>query len=195
MPQSGLACFADILVRSAETLAHAPHETNASMSDNNTTSDGNSGFAGKVVLITGAGAGIGRATALTFARAGASVVATDISEKNSQETARLVEEQGGLALALRCDVADAESVQAALDKTIEAFGRLDFAFNNAGVEQPIKPTADLTEEEWDRIVGIDLRGVFLCMKYEIPLLLKHGGGAIVNTSSGAGVKGIAGQAA
>ena len=85
----------------------------------------------------------------------------------------------------------AEDVKAALDKTIETFGRLDFAFNNAGVEQPITAAADLTEEEWDRIIDIDLRGVFLCMKYEIPLMLKQGGGAIVNTSSGAGVKGIA----
>ena len=86
-------------------------------------------------------------------------------------------------------------MKAAVDKGIEAFGRLDFAFNNAGVEQPVKATADLTDEEWDRIVRVNLRSVFLCMKYEIPLMLKQGGGAIVNTSSGAGVKGIAGQAA
>ncbi len=89
----------------------------------------------------------------------------------------------------------AEDVKAALDKTVETFGRLDFAFNNAGVEQAKKAMADLTEEEWDRVISIDLRGVFLCMKYEIPLLLKQGGGAIVNTSSGAGVKGFAGGAA
>lgn len=89
----------------------------------------------------------------------------------------------------------ARTVKAALDKTVATFGRLDYAFNNAGVEQAIKPTADLSEEEWDRIVGIDLRGVFLCMKYEIPLMLSQGGGAIVNTSSGAGVKGFAGQGA
>src|SRR5205085_3921016 len=82
-----------------------------------------------------------------------------------------------------------------LDKAVEAFGRLDFAFNNAGVEQAKAALADIKEQEWDRIVAINLRGVFLCMKYEIPLLLKHGGGAIVNTSSGAGVKGFAGQAA
>jgi NAD(P)-dependent dehydrogenase (short-subunit alcohol dehydrogenase family) len=86
-------------------------------------------------------------------------------------------------------------VKAALDKTIETFGRLDAAFNNAGVEQAIMATADIAEEEWDRIVAINLRGVFVCMKYEIPLMLKHGGGTIVNTSSGAGVKGFAGQAA
>ena len=107
----------------------------------------------------------------------------------------MIEAAGGRALAVRCDVTRAEDVKAALDTTIETFGRLDAAFNNAGVEQAKKATAAITEEEWDRIIGIDLRGMFLCMKYEIPLMLKQGGGAIVNTSSGAGVKGIAGQAA
>ena len=86
-------------------------------------------------------------------------------------------------------------MKAALDRTIDAFGRLDAAFNNAGAEQPPAAIADLTEEEWDRIVRVNLRSVFLCMKYEIPLMLKQGNGVIVNTSSGAGVKGIAGQAA
>jgi NAD(P)-dependent dehydrogenase (short-subunit alcohol dehydrogenase family) len=152
-------------------------------------------FAGKVAFVTGAGNGIGRAAALAFAREGARVVAADVSEQGNQETARMIEAAGGRALAVRCDVTRAEDVKAALDKTVETFGRLDFAFNNAGVEQPIMPAADLTEKEWDRIVGIDLRGVFLCMKHEIPLMLKQGGGAIVNTSSGAGVKGFAGQAA
>src|SRR5205823_8657388 len=91
--------------------------------------------------------------------------------------------------------ARAEDVQAALDRTIETFGRLDAAFNNAGVEHAPTATADITEEEWDRIIRIDLSGVFLCMRYEIPLMLKYGGGAIVNTSSGAGVIGVKGQAA
>ena len=150
-------------------------------------------FAGKVAFVTGAANGIGRAAALAFAREGASVVVADISEQGNQETARMIEEAGGRALAVKCDVSRGDDVKAALEKTVETFGRLDFAFNNAGVEQPITPAADLTEEEWDRIVDIDLRGVFLCMKYEIPLMLKQGGGAIVNTSSGAGVKGIAGQ--
>ena len=86
-------------------------------------------------------------------------------------------------------------MKAALDRTIDAFGRLDAAFNNAGAEQPVAAIADLTEEEWDRVVSVNLRSVFLCMKYEIPLMLKQGNGVIVNTSSGAGVKGIAGQAA
>jgi NAD(P)-dependent dehydrogenase (short-subunit alcohol dehydrogenase family) len=86
-------------------------------------------------------------------------------------------------------------VKSALNKTIGAFGRLDFAFNNAGIEQPVMATGEITEQEWDRIVAVNLRGVFLCMKHEIPLMLKQGGGAIVNTSSGAGVKGFKGQAA
>jgi len=159
------------------------------------TTNENGTFAGKAAFVTGAATGIGRAAALAFAREGASVVVGDVSERGNQETARMIEELGGRALAVRCDVTRTEDVRAALNKAIEAFGRLDFAFNNAGVEQPITATADLTEEEWDRIVGINLRGVFLCMKYEIPLMLRQGGGAIVNASSGAGVKGFAGQAA
>src|SRR4051794_19869690 len=154
------------------------------------------GFAGGVAFVTGAANGIGRAAALAFAREGAAVVAADVSERGNQETARLIEGLGGRALAVRCDVARAEDVKAALDKTVEAFGRLDFAFNNAGVEQKkLAPTAELAEEEWDRIIDIDLRSVFLCMKHEIPLMLEQGGGAIVNTSSGAGVIGIRGNPA
>jgi len=159
------------------------------------TANQNGSFAGKVAFVTGAANGIGRAAALAFAREGASVVVADVSEQGNQETARMIEEAGGRALAIKCDVTRAQDVKAALDKTIETFGRLDAAFNNAGVEQAKAALADITEEEWDRIVAINLRGVFLCMKYEIPLLLKHGGGAIVNTSSGAGVKGFAGGAA
>ena len=119
------------------------------------------------------------------------MAAADVSENGNRETARMIEEQGGRALAVRCDVTRVEDLKAALDKTVEAFGRLDFAFNNAGIE-PRKPapTADYDLEEWERIINIDFRGVFLCMKYEIPLMLKQGGGAIVNTSSGAGVIGI-----
>lgn len=154
-------------------------------------------FTGKVAFVTGAASGIGRAAALAFARGGASVVAADVSEEGNQETARLIEEQGGRALAVRCDVTRAEDVKAALGRTVEVFGRLDFAFNNAGIE-PRKPapTAEYEEEEWNRIIDINLRGVFLCMKHEIPLILKHGeGGAIVNTSSGAGIIGIKGSPA
>jgi NAD(P)-dependent dehydrogenase (short-subunit alcohol dehydrogenase family) len=153
-------------------------------------------FAGKVAFVTGAASGIGRAAALAFAREGAGVVVADVSEQGSQETVRLVEGLRGRALAVRCYVTRAADVKAALDRTAEAFGRLDFAFNNAGIEpRKAAPTADYDEEEWNRIIDTNLRGVFLCMKYEIPLILKQGGGAIVNTSSGAGVIGIKGSPA
>src|SRR5215212_3315147 len=155
----------------------------------------NGSYAGKVAFVTGAGSGIGRATALAFAREGASVVAADVSEQGSQETARMIEELGGRALAIRCDVTRAGDVRSVLDRTIETFGRLDVAFNNAGVEQEEAATGELAEEEWGRVVNTDLRGVFLCMKHEIALMLEQGGGAIVNTSSGAGVKGFHGGAA
>src|SRR5437773_6422818 len=108
-------------------------------------------FAGKVAFVTGAANGIGRAASLAFAREGASVVVADVSEQGNQETARLIEEQGGRALAVRCDVSRAEDVKAALDRTVEAFGRLDFAFNNAGIEpRKSAPTAEYEEEEWNR---------------------------------------------
>jgi NAD(P)-dependent dehydrogenase (short-subunit alcohol dehydrogenase family) len=152
-------------------------------------------FAGKVAFVTGAGSGIGRATALAFAAAGADVVLADVAEDAIAETARQITESGGRALEARCDVARSEDVESALALTIATFGRLDVAFNNAGVEQSVKATAELAEEEWDRLIAINLRGVFLCMKHQIPLMLKQGGGAIVNTSSGAGVKGFKGQAA
>jgi NAD(P)-dependent dehydrogenase (short-subunit alcohol dehydrogenase family) len=118
------------------------------------------------------------------------VVVADVSEQDNHETARMIDEAGGRALAVRCDVTSSDEVKAALDQTIKAFGHLDIAFNNAGVEQDTKPLADLTEAEWDRVLGIDLRGMFLCLKHEIPLMLDNGGGAIVNTSSGAGLKGF-----
>jgi NAD(P)-dependent dehydrogenase (short-subunit alcohol dehydrogenase family) len=152
-------------------------------------------FEGKVAFVTGGASGIGRATALAFAEAGASVVVADISEAN-EETARMIEKRGGRALAVRCDVHRAEDIEAAVDRAVSTFGRLDFAFNNAGVEpKGLAPTADWSIEEWDRILDIDLRGVFLCMKSEIPRMLKSGGGVIVNTSSGAGVIGIKGSPA
>src|SRR5205823_11303480 len=154
-----------------------------------------SGFAGKVAFVTGGANGIGRAAALAFARNGASVVVADVSETQNQETARMIQDLGGRALAVACDVSRKAEVQRALNATVDRFGRLDFAFNNAGIEYTIKPAADVMEEEWNRIIDIDLRGVFLCMKHEIPLMLKQGGGAIVNTSSGAGIKGFKGGAA
>ncbi len=143
---------------------------------------------GKVAFVTGAASGIGRATALAFAREGANVVVADIDQRGSQDTAGAIEDLDGQAFAVVCDVTRSEDVQIALTRTVERFGRLDYAFNNAGAEQRPKLTADVTEEEWDRIITINLRSVFLCLKYEIPLMLQQGGGAIVNTSSGAGIR-------
>src|SRR2546428_14191594 len=117
-----------------------------------TVTNENGSFAGKVAFVTGAASGIGRATALEFARQGASVVVADLSEHGSQETAGMIEKLGGRAIAVRCDVTRTEDVKAALDKTVEAFGRLDIAFNNAGVEQETKAAANITQEEWDRII-------------------------------------------
>lgn len=152
-------------------------------------------YDGKVSFITGGGSGIGRATALAFAREGARVVVTDLSEGGLKQTVHLIEEAGGRVLALQCDVTKADEIRSALEKTVETFGRLDVAFNNAGVEYETKLASDITEDEWDKIMNVDLRGVFLCMKYQIPLMLNNGGGAIVNNSSGAGIKGFKGGAA
>ena len=128
------------------------------------SANGTDAFTGKVAFVTGAASGIGRAAALAFAREGARIGVADVSEQGNQETAHMIEAQGGRALDVRCDVTRAQDVKTALDKTVEAFGRLDFAFNNAGVEpKNPAPTADYDEEEWNRIVDINLRGVFLCI--------------------------------
>ena len=152
-------------------------------------------FDGKVAFVTGATSGIGRATALALAREGASVAVADIAADGARATARLIEQAGGEALAVSCDVSRSDDVRAALDATVARFGHLDVAFNHAGIEQPVKPAHEIGDDEWDRLVAVNLRGVFVAMKHEISLMLGHGGGAIVNTSSGAGVKGFAGQAA
>jgi NAD(P)-dependent dehydrogenase (short-subunit alcohol dehydrogenase family) len=152
-------------------------------------------FAGKVAFVTGATSGIGRATALAFAREGSSVVVADVAADGARETARLIEQARGEAFAVACDVTSSEQIEAALAATVERFGGLDIAFNNAGIEQPVKPAHEITDDEWDRLVAVNLRGAFVAMKREIELMLRHGGGAIVNTSSGAGVKGFKGQAA
>jgi NAD(P)-dependent dehydrogenase (short-subunit alcohol dehydrogenase family) len=122
------------------------------------------------------------------------VVVADISEQGGRKTARMIEELGGQAIAVKCDVSRVEDVRSALDKTIERFGRLDIAFNNAGIEQEMGAAADITVDEFDRIIATNLRGAFLCMKYEISMMLQRGGGAIVNTSSAAGLVGVQGTA-
>ncbi|MEU1319955.1 SDR family oxidoreductase [Streptomyces tibetensis] len=152
-------------------------------------------FTGNVAFVTGAASGIGRGTALAFARAGARVALADLSAEGLEKTARLIKDEGGEALALTCDVTDEAAVKSALDRTVHAFGRLDVAFNNAGIEQPVKPAVDVTKDEWDRVLGVSLTGTFLCMKHEILLMQQQRSGAIVNASSGAGVKGFKGSAA
>jgi NAD(P)-dependent dehydrogenase (short-subunit alcohol dehydrogenase family) len=117
-------------------------------------------FNGKVAFVTGATSGIGRATALAFAREGASLVVADVAADGSRETARLIEQAGGQSLTVSCDVTRADDIKAALDAAVERFGRLDIAFNNAGIEQPIKPAAEITDDEWDRLVAVNLRGAF-----------------------------------
>jgi NAD(P)-dependent dehydrogenase (short-subunit alcohol dehydrogenase family) len=147
---------------------------------------------GKVALITGAGSGIGRATALVFAKEGAKVVVADIVVAGGEETVRMIKGAGGEAIFVKTDVTRAAEVEALVKKTVETYGRLDCAFNNAGIEGEMAPTADCTEENWDRVVNIDLKGVWLCMKYEIPQMLQQRGGAIVNTASVAGLVGFQG---
>jgi NAD(P)-dependent dehydrogenase (short-subunit alcohol dehydrogenase family) len=152
-------------------------------------------FAGKVAFVTGAGSGIGRATATAFAAEGADIALADIDSAGNEETAHIVAEHGGRVLAVECDVTSSSDVKTAVERTVQELGRLDVAFNNAGIEQPPTTLVDTTEDDWSRLLDIDLRSAFLCMKYEIPAMLEHGGGSIVNTSSGAGVIGIRGQAA
>ena len=146
-------------------------------------------FDGKVALVTGAGGGIGRATALAFAREGARVVVSDLAEAGGEETARLVTEAGGGALHAACDVTRPAEVEALVAAAVAAFGRLDCAHNNAGVEGAWARTADCDEENFDRTCAVNLKGVYLCLKAEIAHMLDAGGGAIVNTASVAGVEG------
>ena len=151
-------------------------------------------FAGKVAFITGSAGGIGRAAAVAFAEVGAHVVLADIDESGNEETSRQVEHAGGRAVTVRCDVTDETEVKAALDRAVAEFGRLDIAFNNAGWEGKLGPLADVTEAEWRAALDVNVTGMFLCMRNEIPLMQAAGGGSIVNMSSGAGVLGIKGQA-
>lgn len=152
-------------------------------------------FTGKTAFITGAGSGIGQATAIAFVVEGANVVIADIDPDGIAETKRLAAGHGGQVLTVTCDVTKTEDLTAALARTVEEFGRLDIAFNNAGVEQPVAPLTEIADDDWDKLIAVDLRSVLVAMKHEIPLMLKTGGGAIVNTSSSAGVIGIRGQAA
>lgn len=141
---------------------------------------------GKVALVTGASSGLGRASALMFAREGAKVIVADVAIAGGEETVRMIRGAGGEAIFVKTDVAKAAEVESLINRSIETYGRLDCAHNNAGVVSPEPLTSDHTEEQWDQIINVNLKGVWLCMKYEIPQMLKQGGGAIVNTSSVAG---------
>jgi NAD(P)-dependent dehydrogenase (short-subunit alcohol dehydrogenase family) len=140
-------------------------------------------FTGKVALVTGAGAGMGLATAQAFAKAGAAVVLADFKEDAVKAAAEKLKAAGHKALAVRCDVSDDVQVAEMVDRTVSEFGRLDAAFNNAGVMARIAPTADSTREEWERVIGINLRGVWSCMKHELRHMERQGSGAIVNNAS------------
>ena len=147
----------------------------------------------KVALITGGTTGIGRDTAVLFAKHGAKVVFTGRRETEGNETLSLVRAAGGDGLFLKSDVSKASDVQSIVQKTVEKFGRVDVAFNNAGVEGQLGPLIDQTEENWDYVHNINLKGLWLCLKYEVQQMLKQGrGGAIVNMSSVAGLIGAAG---
>ena len=149
-------------------------------------------FRGKVALVTGAASGIGQASALAFAKAGAKVVVADIDEQGGNQTVELVRAENTDSFFIRADVSKSADVQAMVAKTVDMYGRLDFAHNNAGIEGQQARIADYDEETWDRVIGINLRGVFLCMKYEIKQMIALGGGKIVNTSSVAGLVGSRG---
>jgi NAD(P)-dependent dehydrogenase (short-subunit alcohol dehydrogenase family) len=147
---------------------------------------------GKIALITGAGSGIGRATALIFAREGATLALSDIAAEGGEETLRMVKQAGAEAIFVRTDVSKLAEVEALIAKVISNWGRIDCAFNNAGIDGKMAKTAECTEETWNRTIAVNLTGVFFCMKAEIPHMLRHGGGAIVNTASAAGLTGSPG---
>jgi NAD(P)-dependent dehydrogenase (short-subunit alcohol dehydrogenase family) len=155
-------------------------------------------FKGRVALVTGGASGIGKVTALAFAREGASVVvATDANIKGGEATVKLIKDAGGEGIFIRCDVSQAAEVKAMIDKCVHEYGRLDYAFNNAGIgpdgkRVPLVNIVDCPEEVWDRTIGINLKGVFLCMKYEMKQMLEQKHGAIVNTSSVGALKPVPG---
>jgi NAD(P)-dependent dehydrogenase (short-subunit alcohol dehydrogenase family) len=150
-------------------------------------------FEGQVALVTGAGSGMGLTTAQAFAEAGAAVVLADFNEAAVRSAAEQLVSEGHKAIAVRCDVADEAQVKEMVDLTVATFGRLDAAYNNAGINSPVAETADASSEEYERVMAVNLRGVWNCMKYELQQMRKQGSGAIVNCSSLGGLVGIAGR--
>jgi NAD(P)-dependent dehydrogenase (short-subunit alcohol dehydrogenase family) len=147
---------------------------------------------GKIALVTGGGSGIGRATALALAREGAKVMIADYVPEGGDRTVKMIKEKGGDASFVHADVSVTKQVEMMVNKTVETYGRIDCAFNNAGVEGKVADTMLCSEEVFDRTIAINLKGVWLCMKYELPQMLKQGGGSIVNTASVAGLRGFVG---
>ena len=143
-------------------------------------------FQGNVALVTGAGFGLGRASAIAFAKRGAKVVVADVNRNNGKETIDIIKGLGHEAIFVYADVSKASEVENLIGETVQAYGRLDFAHNNAGIMEPI-PLLDVTEEQWDHTMAVNLKGVWLCMKYELIQMTSQGSGAIVNTSSVAGL--------
>jgi NAD(P)-dependent dehydrogenase (short-subunit alcohol dehydrogenase family) len=148
-------------------------------------------FKGKVALVTGGSSGIGRASALAFTREGAKVIVVDMDTDGGRETVQLIKQAGGESIFIRADVSKAIEVEGMVSKAVEAYGRLDYAHKKAGVEGIPALITECTEEDWDRIMSINLKGVWLSMKYEVIHMLKQGGGAIVNTASVTGLVGFA----
>jgi NAD(P)-dependent dehydrogenase (short-subunit alcohol dehydrogenase family) len=140
-------------------------------------------FENKVAMVTGGGSGIGAAMARRFAEEGATVVVADLDEKAAGKVASAIEKDGGTAVAVRQDVGDPESVEKSVDFAVQKFGRLDVAVNNAGITGDLSPTADYSLEGWDKVIAVNLSGVFYGMKYQIPAMLRLGGGSIVNIAS------------
>jgi NAD(P)-dependent dehydrogenase (short-subunit alcohol dehydrogenase family) len=144
----------------------------------------------KVAIVTGGNSGIGRATAIALAREGAKVTVAARRASEGEETVRLVKEAGSDAIYVKTDVAIENDVRSLVEKTVDTYGKLDYAVNNAGIGEKMTPLVEQTSEKFDQIMNTNVRGVWLSMKYEIPMLIKNGGGAIVNTSSGAGLVGF-----
>jgi len=149
----------------------------------------------KVILVTGGGSGIGRATAILLAQEGAKVMIADYVPESAEKTVKAIKDVAGTASCIAADISSPKQVELMVNKTVETYGRLDCAFNNAGIEGKIAHTVDTTEEIFDRIIATNLKGVWMCMKYELAQMLKQGGGAIVNTASAAGLVGVEGLCA